>query len=68
MEILETKIVKRYKIMAFIKKANRPRVIMFNGRVIMLRIGFTTKNNIERTIPPIRYVVKPPDMVKPVII
>lgn len=53
-EILETKIVRRYKIMAFIKKENKPKVTMFNGRVTILKIGFTTKNNIERIIPPIR--------------
>lgn len=53
-EILETKIVRRYKIMAFIKKENKPKVTMFNGRVTILKTGFTTKNNIERIIPPIR--------------
>lgn len=40
--------------MAFIKKENSPKVIMFKGRVTILKIGFTIKNNIERTVPPIR--------------
>jgi len=40
--------------MAFIKKENKPSVIMFKGRVIMLKIGFTIRNNIERINPPIR--------------
>lgn len=53
-EILEAKIVRIYKIMAFIKKENKPKVTIFNGRVIIFKIGFTTKNNIERIIPPIR--------------
>lgn len=42
-----------------------PRVIIFKGRVIMLRIGFTIRNNNERIIPPTRYVVNPPDIVNP---
>ena len=54
--------------MAFIKKENKPRVIMFKGRVTMLKIGFTIKNNMANTIPPIRCVLTPPDIVKPVII
>lgn len=40
--------------MAFIKKENKPRVIMFKGRVTMLKIGFTIKKSTERTIPPTR--------------
>jgi len=41
---------------------------MFKGRVIMLKIGFTIKNNTESDTAPIRYVPTPPDIVKPVII
>lgn len=54
--------------MAFIKKENKPRVIMFKGRVTMLKIGFTIKNNTESTTAPRRYVLNPPDTVKPVIV
>ncbi len=54
--------------MAFIKKENKPRVIIFKGRVIMLKTGFTIKNNIESATAPTRYVLTPPDIVKPVII
>lgn len=33
---------------------------MFNGRVTMLRIGLTIRKRIDKTIPPMIYVVKPP--------
>ncbi len=51
-EMLGVIIVKRYRIIAFIKKENIPSVIMFNGSVIIFNIGLTIKNNIERTVPP----------------
>ena len=54
--------------MAFIKKENSPSVIIFKGRVIMLKTGFTIKNNTASAIPPIIYVLTPPFIVKPVII
>lgn len=54
--------------MAFIKKENKPRVIMFKGRVTTLKTGFTIKNNAESTTAPIKYVPTPPVIVKPVII
>ena len=54
--------------MAFIKKENKPKVIIFRGRVTMLRTGFTTINNMLRAIPPKIYVPMPPVIVKPVII
>lgn len=54
--------------MAFIKKENKPKVTMFKGRVTMLKIGFTIRNNMDSTIPPIRYALTPPDIVNPVII
>ena len=38
------------------------------GSVMMLKIGLTIKNNIERTAPPIKYVVGPPEILSPVII
>jgi len=65
-EILETAIVKRYKIIAFIKKENIPIVIIFKGRVIIFNIGLMIKNNIERAIPPTIYVAYPPFTVNPV--
>ena len=54
--------------MAFIKKENNPKVIIFKGRVTMLKIGFTIKNNTLSTIPPIIHVPTPPFIVNPVII
>ncbi len=41
---------------------------MFKGSVIRLKTGLTIINNTERTMPPIRYVVRPPDIFNPVII
>lgn len=41
---------------------------MFKGRVTMLKIGFTIKKNMASVIPPIKYVLTPPVIVKPVII
>lgn len=49
-------------------KEKKPSVIMFKGRVIMLKIGFTIRNNNERIIPPTRYVVNPPEIFNPVTI
>lgn len=54
--------------MAFIKKENKPKVIMFKGRVTMLKIGFTTKNKSESAAAPTMYVLTPPEIDKPVII
>jgi hypothetical protein len=40
---------------------NIPRVIMFNGKVSKLKIGFKTKNSIVKARPPKRKVAKPPE-------
>lgn len=45
---------------ALVTKENKPRVIIFKGRVIMLKIGFTIRNRTDRTIPPMIYVANPP--------
>ena len=51
---------------ALITKENNPRVIMFRGSVIMLKIGFTMKKRIDKTMPPMIYVVNPPSTLTPV--
>lgn len=54
--------------MAFIKKENKPSVIMFKGRVTIPNIGFTIKTKKESAAAPIMYVLIPPEIVKPIII
>lgn len=64
-EIFWTIIVKRYRITAFITKENNPKVIMFNGRVMRLKIGLTRRNKSDKTIPPIMYIDNPPSTLTP---
>lgn len=49
-------------------KENQPKVIMCKGSVMKLRIGLTIRNSIERTTPPKRKVLNPPDIFSPDII
>lgn len=60
MEIPDTKMVKRYRIVALIKNENKPKERRCNGSVMMLNKGLTIRNNMDNTIPPIIYVVSPP--------
>lgn len=46
-------------------KENNPKVIILKGSVIMLRIGLTTTKRIDKMIPPVKYVGKPPDTSTP---
>jgi len=64
-EILETNIVRKYRIIAFVTKENNPSVIMFNGNVTRLKMGFTIRKRIDKTIPPMMYVVMPPLTITP---
>lgn len=41
--------------------------MIFKGRVTILKIGLTIKNNIESTMPPIKYVANSPDIFNPAI-
>lgn len=36
---------------ALVMKENRPRVIIFKGKVMMLKIGLTIRNNTDKAIP-----------------
>lgn len=47
-------IVSKYKIIAFTKKENIPNVAICKGNVIILKIGLTIKNKINKTAPPKR--------------
>jgi hypothetical protein len=46
--------------MALVKNENNPRVIIFRGSVMMLKIGFTRTKRIDNTIAPIIYAHRPP--------
>jgi len=63
--ILGTKIVRRYRIKALVMIENKPRVSIFTGKLMILRIGFSIKNIRARTTEPIRIVIKPPSIVNP---
>lgn len=65
MEICGISIVKIYKIIAFEKKEKSPRVIRLSGRDIMLKIGLSTLNIIERIRPPKIKVERPPSTFTP---
>lgn len=60
MEILGTRTVVTYKMIALIRNENKPMVTKLSGNEIILKIGFKIKNKIEMTIPPIIYVETPP--------
>ncbi len=51
--------------MAFVKKENKPSVIIFNGKVTTLKTGLTIRKRIDKTIPPIIYVANPPFTLTP---
>lgn len=51
--------------MLFIKNENNPRVMILNGRVTMLKIGFTTAKRMDSAIPPMTYVINPPLTLSP---
>ena len=64
-EILVTKTVVTYRIIALMKNENKPIVIKLSGKEIILKIGFKIKNKTVRTIPPTMYVGNPPEMRTP---
>lgn len=64
-EISITKIVSMYRISALVKIEKIPRVSMFTGSVIMLRIGFIVRNRSASDAPPINSVSRPPSIITP---
>ena len=58
--MLGTKTVNKYKIITFIKNENVPNVMMFRGRVMILKTGLIIKNIKYSIIPPKMYVGIPP--------
>lgn len=59
-EISVTKTVSKYMSSALIKMLKMPRLIMFTGKLIMLRMGFIIRKSIVSTNPPVKSVQNPP--------
>lgn len=63
--IPSTNIVIRYRINAFEITENKPKVTSLIGKLIILIIGFKTKNIKARSAPPIKIVSSPPAILTP---
>lgn len=63
--MLCTTTVSRYRMIAFEKKENNPRVTRFKGRESIDRMGRTVEFIIESTNPPRRKVNSPPEILTP---
>ena len=60
MVIDPTKTVRRYKIIALLKREKRPSVSIFIGRVSKLRTGFKIRKRRAKIVPPHKSIPKSP--------